>query len=109
MIARIWHGWTTTEKAAAYEDIISNRVLPSIADRGIPGYSGAYLLRREDGDEVEFATILLFDGWEAVQAFAGDDYEKSYVPPEGRAVLAHYDETVAHYEVQLRPSSTTTI
>jgi hypothetical protein len=104
VIARYWRGWTKAEHAAAYQDIVSNRVLPSIAGRGIPGYHGAYLLRRELDGEVEFATILLFSGMDAVRTFGGgDDYARSYVPAEGRAVLAHFDETAAHYEILLSP------
>jgi hypothetical protein len=29
---------------------------------------------------------------EAVKQFAGDDYERAYVPPKARAVLSRFDE-----------------
>ena len=103
MIMRYWRGWTTPENAEAYERIVSTRVLPSIAARNLDGYRGAYLLRREVGGEVEFATIMLFDSIAAVRGFVGDDYETAYVPPEARAVLARFDETSAHYETLLMP------
>ncbi len=103
MIMRYWRGWTTPENADAYEEIVSTRVLPSIAARNLEGYHGAYLLRREVGGEVEFATIMVFDSIAAVHRFAGDDYETAYVPPEARAVLARFDETSAHYETLLTP------
>src|SRR5215207_8428136 len=47
VIARIWRGWTTPEKADAYQRIVSQEALPSIAARGLDGYHGAYLLRRD--------------------------------------------------------------
>ena len=103
MIVRYWRGWTTPENADAYEEIVSTRVLPGIRERGIPGYNGAYLLRRELGGEVEFATLMLFDSIEAVRAFGGADYEVAYVPPEAREVLARFDERSAHYETLLEP------
>ena len=103
MIARIWRGWTTPENADAYQRIVSQEVLPGIAARNLDGYHGAYLLRRRLDDEVEFATILLFDTLEQVRAFAGDDYEAAYGPPEARAVLARFDERSAHYDTLLRP------
>jgi antibiotic biosynthesis monooxygenase (ABM) superfamily enzyme len=103
MIARIWRGWTTPENADAYQRIVSQEVLPGIAARDLDGYHGAYLLRRELGGEVEFATILLFDTLEQVRAFAGEDYEAAYVPPQARAVLARFEERSAHYETLLRP------
>jgi predicted dehydrogenase len=73
------------------------------AARNLDGYHGAYLLRRRLDDEVEFATILLFDTLEQVRAFAGDDYEAAYVPPRARAVLARFDQRSAHYDTLLRP------
>jgi antibiotic biosynthesis monooxygenase (ABM) superfamily enzyme len=103
MIARIWRGWTTPENADAYQRIVSQEVLPGIAARGLDGYHGAYLLRRDLGGEVEFVTILLFDSLEQVRAFAGEDYEAAYVPPQARVVLARFDERSAHYETLLRP------
>jgi antibiotic biosynthesis monooxygenase (ABM) superfamily enzyme len=105
VIARIWRGWTTPENANAYQRIVSQEVLPGIAARNLDGYHGAYLLRRDLGGEVEFATILLFDTLEHVRAFAGDDYETAYVPPRARAVLARFDERSAHYDMLLQPGS----
>ena len=80
MITRIWRGWTTPENADAYQRIVSQEVLPGIAARNLDGYHGAYLLRRDLGGEVEFATIMLFDSLEQVRGFAGEDYESAYVP-----------------------------
>lgn len=103
VIARYWRGWTTPENADAYEALVSGTVLPGIAARALAGYHGAYLLLREIGHEVEFATIMLFDSIEHVRSFAGDDYEAAYVPPAARAVLSRFDERSAHYEVLLTP------
>jgi hypothetical protein len=91
VITRIWRGWTTPENADAYQRIVSQEVLPDIAARNLDGYHGAYLLRRDLGGEVEFATIVLFDSLEQVRGFAGEDYESAYVPPKARAVLARLD------------------
>jgi antibiotic biosynthesis monooxygenase (ABM) superfamily enzyme len=103
VIARIWRGWTTPVNADAYQEIVSQEVLPGIAARNLAGYHGAYLLRRRLHDEVEFATILLFDTLEQVRAFAGEDYEAAYVPPRARAVLARFDQGSAHYDTLLQP------
>jgi heme-degrading monooxygenase HmoA len=103
VIARIWRGWTTPENADAYQRIVSQEVLPGIAARNLDGYHGAYLLRRRLDDDVEFATILLFDTLDQVRAFAGEDYEAAYVPPRARAVLARFDQRSAHYDTLLQP------
>lgn len=108
MICRIWRGWTTRDNADAYERIVSQEVLPGIAERNVDGYHGAYLLRRETGADVEFATIMHFDSIDAVKAFAGDDYEAAYVPPHAREVLSRFDERSAHFEVLLTPEETRT-
>jgi hypothetical protein len=104
MIARIWRGWTTPEKADAYQRIVSTEVLPEIAARNLDGYHGAYLLRRTlEHGEVEFSTIMLFDSIDDVRGFVGEDYEIAHVPPQARAVLARFDERSAHYETLLTP------
>jgi heme-degrading monooxygenase HmoA len=106
MICRLWRGWTTPDNADAYQRIVSEEVLAEIQRRNLPGYHGAYLLRRNVHDEVEFATILHFESIDAVRAFAGDDYEAAYVPAEAREVLARFDDTSAHFEVLLTPDQT---
>ena len=60
-------------------------------------------MRREQGSEVEFITILLWESLEALRDFAGPNYETAVVPPERRKVLARFDERASHYEVILSP------
>jgi heme-degrading monooxygenase HmoA len=99
VIARLWHGWTSSENADAYETFLREKMFPSI--HRVPGYLGADLLRREDGGEVAFVTITRFESLEAVRAFAGDDYERAVVEPEARELLSRFDDRSAHYEVVL--------
>jgi heme-degrading monooxygenase HmoA len=103
MISRIWHGWTTRDKAAAYQSLLEKEILPGIAGRGINGYKGAHLLRRELESEVEFATILWFESMKALKDFAGEDYETAVVPQEARALLHRFDEASAHYQTLIEP------
>ena len=100
MIARIWHGWTTPQNADAYETLLRTEIFPGIAAKGVAGYRGIELLRRPLGNEVEFVTIMRFDSWEAVKAFAGEDHEAAYVPAKARAVLARFDDRSQHYEIR---------
>lgn len=105
MIARIWHGWTTTSNADTYQRIVSTEVLPEIASRKLPGYRGAHLLRRNLEHEVEFTTVMWFDSLENVRSFMGDDYETSHVPPRAQAVLNRFDTRSQHYDVILAPET----
>ncbi len=100
MIKRLWHGWTTPENADAYENLLEAEVFPGIEAKNIRGYRGIELLRREHGDEVEFMTVMTFDSLAAVIAFQGKDYEKCYVPDAARRLLARWDQTSQHYEIQ---------
>ena len=102
MISRIWHGWTSKGNADAYENLLTTKVLPGI--HRVAGYKGAYLLRREAGAETEFVTVTLFESMEAVRAFAGADYEVAVVPPEARALLAHFEERSKHYDIVQGPA-----
>jgi heme-degrading monooxygenase HmoA len=102
MICRIWRGWTTRQNVEAYERLLRSEIFRGIAQRGIAGYRGIDLLRRECGDTMEFVTIMWFDSLGAVRAFAGTDYEVAVVPPEARALLLRFDERSAHYEVRER-------
>jgi hypothetical protein len=60
MIARIWHGCTKPEHADGYESHLKPELLPGLGQK--KGFRGSYLLRRPAGDEVEFITIILWDG-----------------------------------------------
>ena len=101
MIGRVWRGWTTPENADAYEQILKRTIFPGIAAKGVPGYRGIQLFRRPlPSGEVEFLTLMSFASWEAVKTFAGADYERAYVPPEARAVLARFDERSQHFELR---------
>ena len=99
MICRLWRGWTTPENADAYEQIVRGEVIPGIEARKIAGFRHIDLMKRSAGAEIEFQTLMWFDSLAAITAFMGEDYSVSHVPAAARAVLAHFDERAAHYEV----------
>ena len=114
MIARIWHGWTSTSNANTYEALLQTEVLPGIIAKQIAGFERIELFRRpfEAADEVEFMTVMWFTTLDAVKTFAGEDYEAAYVPGAARTLLARYDHRSQHYEIRERqdarlPSTTT--
>jgi heme-degrading monooxygenase HmoA len=100
MICRAWHGWTTPGNADAYETLLRTEIFPGIARRAVPGYRGIELLRRADGDTVEFVTLMWFDSIDDVRAFAGEDYEVAVVPPKARTLLGRFDGRSLHYDVR---------
>ena len=97
MIIRSWRGWAaSTANADDYEDFLRTSFLP--AAHAIPGYLGATVLRRADGDEICFTTLTRFETLDAIRAFAGDDPEKARVAPRAQALLSHWDERCEHHE-----------
>ena len=100
MIARIWHGWTKTEDAKAYEKLLRDEIFPSIAARNIEGYCGAELFVREDGHEVEFVTLLRFDSMDAVMEFAGPKASKPVIFPKAEALITRMEQAW-HYRLAI--------
>lgn len=102
-VGRIWHGWTTPENADAYETLLRTEIFPGIEKKNVAGYNGIQLFRRAmDNGEIEFITIMWFASWAAVKEFAGEDYERAYVPAKAREVLARFDDRSQHYEIRAR-------
>ena len=97
-IKRIWHGWTTPENADKYQTLLHEEVFPGIEAKNIPGYQSIELLRLENGDEVEFVTIMTFDSLQDVIDFQGENYTRCYVPDAAKMVLKRWDQESTHYE-----------
>src|SRR3954465_1897781 len=101
MIGRIWHGFAAQEDADAYETMLNADVLPG-PDQ-IPGYRGAYVMRRDVGGEVEVGTVAFFDDLDAVKQFAGEDCTKAVVKGPAKKLLKGSDERSTHYDVVRAP------
>ena len=102
MISRVWRGWTVTENAGAYQDLLLDTIIPGIRARNTPGFLGIRVGRRDapgTTDEVEFMTTMLFESLEAVIAFAGEEYHMALVPTAARQLLLRFDAQSAHYDV----------
>jgi len=100
MIARIWHGWTKSADANAYEKLLRDEIFPSIAARRIAGYRDAELFIREAGNEVEFITLLRFESMDAVKEFAGPDANKPVIFSKAEGLITRM-EPARHYRVAI--------
>lgn len=105
MIARHWRGWTKTGDADAYENLLSNKVLPGL--RNVKGYRGGYVLRKDGIEEVEFVVVNFFDSLDAVRKFAGPDYSVAVFEPEAKRLLSKIEPIAIHYEVRVNTASAT--
>jgi len=96
VIARLWRGWTAPADADEYERLLTDRILPGAAERddGVAGYE---VLRRDGDEEVAFVTVIHFDSFDAVEAFAGEEYERAHVPEPARELLSRWDDVAEHF------------
>ena len=97
LIARIWHGVTDAARAEEYAAYLERTGAREC--RATQGNRGVYVLRRIKGDRAEFTFISLWDSFDAIRRFAGEDYEKAHYYPEDRDFLVELEPFVDHYEV----------
>jgi heme-degrading monooxygenase HmoA len=97
MIIREWRGRAARSRAGEYPTHFRTNVVPEL--RGVAGFLGATLSKREEGERVEFVVLTRWQSLEAVRAFAGVDLNRAVVEPGAVAALVDYDQTVRHYEV----------
>ena len=97
MIIREWRGRADPDRAAAYPSHFRNVVLLEL--RGIAGFAGATLCRRDADGKIEYLVLTRWQSHEAIRAFAGDAPDKAVVEPGAVAALTDFDDFVRHYEV----------
>lgn len=98
MIARMWHGAVPSEKAADYYDYLQRTGVTDY--ESTPGNRGVYILQREENGVTHFHILTFWESYDAIRAFAGDDYEKARYYPEDTAYLLELEPLVMHYEVR---------
>lgn len=97
MIMRIWRGITPKEQADAYLRHLQQTALPALAD--YKGQLGAWVLRREQGDQCEFQVLTLWESRKAVQTYAGSKPERAVYYDEDDKFLLDMEPLVRLYEV----------
>jgi heme-degrading monooxygenase HmoA len=95
MIARLWRGHRTQEKANGYRVMLLRQILPSINKRD--GYRGSFVLERQINGEIKCLIITLWESMDAVRQFAGPKYERAVIQKEAAAFLTRYDTESIHY------------
>jgi len=97
MIARMWHGRTSIEKADAYAALLKSLAIPDY--RAIPGNLAVHILRRDEGEITHFITFTLWESLSAIQKFAGTPVDQAKYYPEDRDFLLEFEPKVQHWEV----------
>lgn len=97
MIARAWHGITTAEKADDYMNYLNETGIAEY--KKTEGNCGVYVLRSIQSGQAHFLLISLWDSYDAIRKFAGDNIEQSHYYDEDKYFLLELEPTVTHYEV----------
>lgn len=97
MIARTWHGMVPAGRADDYAQYLARTGIPDY--RNTEGNRGVYVLKRIEGKRAHFLLVTLWDSYDAIKAFAGDDYQRAKYYPEDRDFLIELEPNVRHYEV----------
>jgi hypothetical protein len=115
LTVRTWSATANAEGAGDYTRYFTGTLLPRL--RELPGFQGAYLLRRDLDEEapaggpfdgtaggtaggtVELTAHTLWESLQAIHAFAGNDIAAAIVEPEARAMLLDFDRTATHRSV----------
>ena len=97
MIARVWKGAVRRDDADAYAEYMQDSGVAGYAR--VPGNRGVWMLRRDLGETAEFMMFTLWESLDAVEGFAGEDFETAVFYPEDDRFLVQRDETSTHYDV----------
>ena len=97
MIARIWRGTVRESDKDVYYDYLQQTGLKEYA--AVPGNRGVHTLRRVKDGRCEFVILTFWESWDAIRAFAGEDYVKAVYYPEDERYLLEKLPFVEHYEL----------
>ena len=97
MIARIWEGRTSLEKADAYRKFLLKVAVHDY--KSVKGLLGLKFLQREENNEAVFTLITFWPSINVIKKFAGADYEKAKYYPDDQEYLLEFPEKVKHFEV----------
>ena len=97
MIARIWRGTVRESDKDVYYDYLQQTGLKEYA--AVSGNRGVHTLRRVKNGRCEFVILTFWESWDAIRAFAGEDYEKAVYYPEDERYLLEKLPFVEHYEL----------
>lgn len=97
MIARHWKGISKPERSDDYINHLKNDTFKILEE--ISGFLSAKILSRKINGGIEFLIITEWENIEAIQKFAGKDFEVAVVPDLVKEIMLSYDTCVSHFEI----------
>jgi heme-degrading monooxygenase HmoA len=101
MIARTWHGSVPEVKAEEYHQYLLETGVIDL--EAIEGNLGVFIMKRIENGFARFQMISLWDSYDSIKLFAGEDYEVARYYPKDNEYLVKLDPYVTHYEVLYSP------
>jgi heme-degrading monooxygenase HmoA len=97
MIARLWHGRTSLEKADEYLRFLLQRAVPDY--KSTKGNRTVRILHRNGEEAAHFYILTTWDSRDAIEGFAGKDIEVAKYYPEDKNFLLEFEPKVQHFEI----------
>ena len=97
MIARIWHGIVSVEKADEYSRYLRETGLKDY--KTTPGNKGAFLLKNSEDGYTHFIKLSFWSDMAAIKKFAGPEVEKARYYQLDSKFLTELEPYVTHYEI----------
>jgi heme-degrading monooxygenase HmoA len=97
MIARSWHGRVRAAQADDYFAYLQRTGLDDY--RATPGNLGVLVQRWTDGEVSHYLLTTLWDSFDAIKRFAGEDYTAARYYPEDDEFLLEREPHVTHTTV----------
>ena len=97
MIARTWHGIVPESKSEEYHNYLLRTVVIDL--EAVKGNLGVFILKRSENGNAHFQMISLWNYYESIKKFAGEDYNIARYYPEDKNYLIKLEKFVTHYEV----------
>ena len=97
MIARTWHGLVPENNLEDYHHYLLETGVKDL--EATPGNLGVFILSKLENGNAHFQMISLWDSYDSIKKFAGDDYEIARYYPEDKNYLLNLEKYVTHYDV----------
>lgn len=95
MILRVFRATTKPGKANEFRDMLERLSVPMV--KAAEGMLGYYVGEPVDSSEPEFTVTTMWRDLDSVKAFAGENWNRSVIPPEEVPLIAK--SSIHHYEV----------
>lgn len=99
-VVRKWEAQIARRDVVAWKDTFMDRVFPTM--RAIEGFRGISVMVAQDGDPCRMTVLTRWADMQAIEALAGDDPGRTYLPDFMEPFFPSYDERATfHDEVLL--------